>query len=370
MGKIEKMNERWRTNILSTFLKVSIIIFLTEFVIFFFDDRADLLFLPIPLFLFRFLIFPTILNFTAVYLGVKTNHSDTLSDFTKNVIVCVVAFIICACVECTHYVFAPVLCAPICAIFITSIFGKIQITRIVTILSMFSLGIAGYLSSIELRAGDKQLPLDIAIALIMTICTYLIVSLTIRHEKERNAYLTNGSRKQLELKEQLNRDFLTGLNNRKVMFDTIEYSIKKKQSIYLAVIDIDDFKQINDIYGHAMGDEVLKYLAQVMKQNAIPYGCPTRFGGEEFGIVFVGTDEITVLAITEQIRKEFASHPFQFLEGYQYFVTLSCGIAKYEYHQSPIAFFEAADRAMYAAKSAGKNVVVSHIKNSRLKHLT
>ena len=117
-----EINGRWRKLLLDRFYIIAWVVFFTEAIIFFFDEWAGLLFLPIPLYLFRFLFLPSLLNFLAVGVASLMNQSDHYTDETKDFIVSLACFAVCACVELTHYVFAPVLCAPTIAIYISSIF--------------------------------------------------------------------------------------------------------------------------------------------------------------------------------------------------------------------------------------------------------
>ena len=120
-----EINERWRKLLLNRFYMIAWVVFFTEAVIFFFDEWAGLLFLPIPIYLLRFLFFPSMVNFLAVGGAYLVLHSDQYTEETKDFMVSFACFVVCACVELTHYVFAPVLCAPTVAIYISSIFGNL-----------------------------------------------------------------------------------------------------------------------------------------------------------------------------------------------------------------------------------------------------
>lgn len=332
---------------------------MTETVIFFFDEGAGLLFLPVPIFLLRFLLIPSFINFAAVILGYLVLKSNGFSESHKDFAVCLTCFVLSTCVELTHYVFAPVLCAPVIAIYVSSVFGNLKMTRILTVCSMISLVLAGVISALELRAGDDQLLFDVSIAMIITVCSYGISSLLIKREQERTLSLFKSYQKQIELSEQLVRDNLTGLYNRKVMFDALRYEINQGSSVYLAVMDIDDFKTINDTYGHAKGDEVLVYLSSLFEKYAGGRAYPIRFGGEEFAIVFSNHKEEKVIDILEKIRTELYNHPFVLSEeGKSTHVTISSGVVKHKRFQSIEDFFKAADCAMYQAKKRGKNNIV------------
>lgn len=360
-----EINGRWRKLLLDRFYIIAWVVFFTEAIIFFFDEWAGLLFLPIPLYLFRFLFLPSLLNFLVVGIASLLNQSDHYTEETKDFIVSLACFAVCACVELTHYVFAPVLCAPTIAIYISSIFGNHRTTRRLTLYSLVALMLATILAANELRAGDNQLYLDVAIAFVMILSAYGIATLMIKREQERTTSLSASYQKQLELSEQLNRDVLTGLYNRKAMFNMLRYEIRQMNTIHLAVLDIDDFKQVNDRFGHAKGDEVLLYIAKLFGGFVGKLGYPVRFGGEEFAIIFSNIEDETVIMVLEKIRMELSNHTFLLGDNSaKTYITLSCGVVKHHDSQSIDDFFKSADHAMYMAKSKGKNNVVFIQSNS------
>jgi diguanylate cyclase (GGDEF)-like protein len=260
-------------------------------------------------------------------------------------------------VELAHYVFAPIFCAPCIAIFVSAIFEDKKITGTIFRLSLFSLSLASILAALELRKGDRQLLLDLLVALVITICTYLVTRFLADFESEQTRSILSSYKKQFELTEQLKRDHLTGLFNRKALFELLDHYIDKRpqNGIYLAVIDIDDYKNVNDKYGHIQGDTVLKCLAAILEKHVLQYGFIARFGGDEFAIVFIDIPVAQACGIIDKVRKEFNSHRFDFQKDHP--VTFTCGLASHR-GQTSQEFFETADKALYQAKAQGKNCTV------------
>lgn len=360
----DTIHKKWRSLLIFKSLKVACIISLTETVLFFFVNSAGLLFLPVPLFLLRFFFIPSIINFITIWIGYKLVHSSKLSSNAKNYVACFVFLIICICVELTHYVFAPVLCVPCVAIFMSIIFRNFSLTRTVTFISFISLIISYFIAHMELRAGDPQLFLDTAVAAVVTLCSYLLSTLLIQMEAEQAQEIVDGYIQQYRLSEQLNLDVLTGLYNRRTLFELLSTEITNADtdnvnSLFLAVLDMDNFKNINDTYGHAQGDKVLLYLSQLLKVHTTSIGYPSRYGGEEFAIVFKSSNKNKVIETLEKIRSELAEHEFQFIEDSPIVhSTVSSGLVKYSAGQSVSEFFQSADKAMYHAKQEGRNRIV------------
>ncbi len=167
-----------------------------------------------------------------------------------------------------------------------------------------------------------------------------------------------------ELKEQAIRDGLTGLFNRRYLDETLdrEFSRARRASYVISIImmDIDEFKRVNDTYGHKSGDRVLTALGEIIRQHVRAGDIPCRYGGEEFAIVLPETSIEIAVQRAEQIRQRF--HTSRFFKGEDAVVpTLSIGIASYPAHgRSAAKVMHAADVAMYAAKSFGGNKAVRY----------
>jgi diguanylate cyclase (GGDEF)-like protein len=156
-------------------------------------------------------------------------------------------------------------------------------------------------------------------------------------------------------------DSLTGIKNR-TAFDSnfardVEYSRRKESELSLIVIDIDYFKRINDNYGHIVGDDVLRQVAQCVEQTIRSSDALFRYGGEEFVIVLNGTGESGALLLAERIRQNVENLRIEALKSVK--VTLSLGISVLQDNDSSDQLFKRADRALYRAKREGRNRVVS-----------
>lgn len=156
-----------------------------------------------------------------------------------------------------------------------------------------------------------------------------------------------------------NTDALTGLLNRRAIFERFE-SGGMETSAAAMIFDLDHFKSINDRHGHAAGDEALKRFANVLRQQTPANASSARLGGEEFIVVWPHTDPQRALALAEAIRAGFALELLQGPEG-AFHGTVSAGLALGVGHNDSFeATLRRADDALYAAKHAGRNRVVTH----------
>jgi len=157
-------------------------------------------------------------------------------------------------------------------------------------------------------------------------------------------------------------DGLTELHNHRYFQEQLGREIKRlarrHEGLSMLIIDIDDFKQLNDRFGHAAGDEFLKQLARILKESVRDTDLLARYGGEEFVIVATGTVLSGAIVLAEKIRTKIAETSFILDSSMRLRrATVSIGVA--EYKRSRTEFFTGADAALYRAKASGKNCVVA-----------
>lgn len=169
---------------------------------------------------------------------------------------------------------------------------------------------------------------------------------------------------QSKLREQAIRDPLTNLFNRRYLEETLERELaraaREQYSICVIMIDLDHFKRINDTYGHEAGDHLLKALAATLSEQSRRGDFVCRYGGEEFVIVMPNISIETAYERAERLRNTLnsLSLPYGY---YSLSVTISMGIACYPVNgQTREAILRAADQAMYAAKEAGRDHILSY----------
>ena len=159
--------------------------------------------------------------------------------------------------------------------------------------------------------------------------------------------------------ERSNHDSLTHLYNHENFYMELEYYRNQFEAtgkgFSILIADIDNFKKVNDTFGHAFGDEVIRKVGELFADAGKKDGFCARYGGEEFAMILPHTNPVPT---AEQIRKAFESYDFDTPEGIQHF-TVSIGAAVYDKaYPNGSTFFETADAALYHAKQHGKNQVV------------
>ena len=154
-------------------------------------------------------------------------------------------------------------------------------------------------------------------------------------------------------------DPMTELHNRRFLDNYLENEITKHQNFSIMLVDIDLFKQVNDTYGHNIGDNVIKSVAEVLTNNIKGSDYAIRFGGEEFLLIAFNTSKEDAVKIANNIRNEFAAKIFK-TDKKTFTKTLSVGISYFPVDSSsPWQCVKFADLALYVAKKNGRNQVIS-----------
>lgn len=170
--------------------------------------------------------------------------------------------------------------------------------------------------------------------------------------------VTSRIKRSLLLRSFMVRDSLTGLLNHTAIKSQLSHEMAraKRQGLPLAfaMIDIDNFKLINDKYGHPVGDRVIKSLSRLLKQRLRENDVVGRYGGEEFAVVLVDADSRVAMKILDTIRNDFAQLR-HLADDHEFFSAFSCGIADNEKFSDASRLTDAADKALYKAKHAGRN---------------
>jgi diguanylate cyclase (GGDEF)-like protein len=150
-------------------------------------------------------------------------------------------------------------------------------------------------------------------------------------------------------------DQLTGLANRRALMEAV--AAAPPEALALVIVDIDRFKRVNDSYGHLAGDEVIRSVAQAMVEELTDLGLVARVGGEEFALLSLTAPADLVATRLNVLRERVATTTIT-ASGHAVRVTISAGVAMRRGGQSFDELYSAADRALYAAKAAGRNRVL------------
>lgn len=219
-----------------------------------------------------------------------------------------------------------------------------------------------YAASASFRAELK--PYDVLTFVCLVIADTLITLAIAYKGKELLEELSQSFRDREELYVQNERiselartDPLTQLPNRAAFDAAFERMMKEGKKVTLALLDLDNFKSINDTYGHVVGDSVLIRAASVLRDSCYHHAFAARLGGEEFAILLPGGDQASNIAMLDTIRSHMESLPMPEMPGRS--VTVTIGASLCLPGMTKEACLAKADNLLYEGKRTGKNKVVS-----------
>ena len=201
------------------------------------------------------------------------------------------------------------------------------------------------------------------LTLILFVCAFMVVSGRVAGMRER---LRSRKRELTQALDHINRlathDVLTGLLNRRAMTDMLEVererSVRAGHQWSVALLDVDNFKRVNDIHGHAAGDEALRAVARVCNSLLRKSDSVCRWGGDEYVLLLRDADPLLAQAASERVRTILESTQITFGDC-TFSVTATIGVAAHLRNENVAGTLSRADVALYAAKAAGRNLVLN-----------
>ena len=220
---------------------------------------------------------------------------------------------------------------------------------------LYTAGLNAYFIVQRLLRGEEVILLGAALNLFAASTVLLLMLFVLRRTTEA------WSRTQAQadaLTKLANRDALTGLYNRRYLNTALQEEVRRAERyahpLSIALCDIDDFKGVNDLFSHGVGDEVLQQVARILEGSVRSVDSVARYGGEEFVFIFPETDAAQAETVCEKIRLEIERYPWSQLHP-DLNVTVSIGVSSAQ--ESPERLLSAADLKLYEGKRSGKNQV-------------
>lgn len=316
-------------------------------------------------YLFKYLLTPFVGNSLCVVVGHWTMHSGHIKQKIKIYIVSLLFVMICFVLFTVHSIFSSLFLIFTLPILLTVVYGDHFLTTITAAASIFA-----YTVSDVFVVWDTEKPavfasyftgIDFIASLCILCAFYAACIVVIRFEREKNSACVQKEIDRLLLQQKLLIDELTAINNRTALRDAIDQMVNDNvENTYIFVMsDLDNFKMLNDKYGHSKGDQCLKHFASILKTNCDD-GTPFRFGGDEFCMIFKNKTEETVIKICNRIQRDFKVYLSGALIDIP--LTASFGIANYNYKTEVSELLKNADVALYRSKET-KNAI--HIYNEK-----
>lgn len=356
----KKLIEKYREQLLLVHLAtVSIVSFVEIMAYFVFVQRGIHTLSLNCAYLWQNVVAPIFINFLA-HMAVRwINTSARTSDNLKNSSVIYGAFVTTFVVSLFHRDYIVTLCAFVFPIILSAMYNNKKLLKQSLWLSLISLTTTMVVLFFEHKL-DLTTSLNIVVLYGYIAVSFLSGVISINFSQRNFSVIEQQLIANNDLESRIILDQMTGLYNHKAFYEKLEMLItdakENKNQGCLAMIDVDDFKKVNDTYGHDVGDQILVFLANILKEYCDTNDYPCRYGGEEFAVIFFGKSLDEAKKQMEKILKIFNEHTFEFANSN---VTFSCGLAHTAMNDTREEFFNRADSCLYYSKKNGKNCITT-----------
>jgi len=356
--KFSISNRRLRMLVFFNMKATTIVCFISEILIFFLYRKTNEFVRGEIDYLLWKICIPTTVNLFLLLIGFLIGRKGKFSDNTKNFIISFCFALMTSQISIVHSYYMVLWISPVLSVFASVMFNKKGIMIMSLIVSIFTVIVAAKHQYDESMNALNVILENAFIALIVEIILYAVIKGFKAYSKSLLERANHFYTYQLEYANKLHFDFLTGVYSREYIFrQSQEFlsSCKTSNPVGVAIIDIDNFKKINDTYGHKNGDVVLSALGNVLKSISTKDILTGRFGGEEFIITFRGIEFEKSKALLEQVRIEIENLKFDFVDKP---VTISGGFSMTEKYIPFEDILSIADKKLYEAKNNGKNKII------------
>lgn len=357
MSEDDKINTLWTKSIMK-FISIFItIILLGEFLICIYSFKSNLVDVSPLLFIMRNIVIPSSINIYIMCLSFHVLGMKKTNNKTKTMVPIFSMLLICINFMIFHHKSPVCIISLLLPIILTINYSDPKATsRISFICGFCSIIITIILVALNYNIYGINYLISSGLSLVFVLgITYMLCCFSIIETKKQKL-LVQSIKEKNYYKVKSTTDPLTKCHNNAFYRSTMDSNLHKHKNSCLAIIDIDKFKNVNDTYGHANGDIVLKHLGSLLNKMNSDVVYTSRYGGEEFTILFYDHTPDQAAKVMDRLRIKFGKHVFPELNNTS--CTFSCGVAKEMKTDKAVELFKKADKALYVAKESGRNRVI------------
>lgn len=352
-NEYKRIDHKWLRLQFKTAVGVVLFVFLFECFMGVALCATDAITTTVPRYLFKYLLAPTVLNAGFVAMGHVAMHSPRLKQKVKEYAISLLFVLISFVVYSVHSIFASTYLVFTIPVILTIVYSNYTLTSVVAVCSISAMiGSAVFVNWDPDRLSIMASSITFAnfiVSIFVLVVFHAICIIVIRFEKEKNAASIQKEMERHHLKWRVQVDELTNINNRIALRNEFQSMEVDMQNSYIfAMLDIDNFKMLNDNLGHTQGDICLKEFGSILTEhcsNAIPF----RFGGDEFCILFKNRTLKAVIEVCENMQEAFQD--ISVIKATDLPVSVSFGIAHYSKEMSVTQLIKNTDIALYRSKS-------------------
>lgn len=328
-----------------------------EILLFFVLDAASLISCSVPVYLIRYIAVPSLINGALVWGCRWLIRTRDWDETKKDGIVSLTMTLLCFVITIIHGAFSSVYMMFVLPTLLTTVYERKQLTVVTALTGMVLCGLSAFMPSWD---PDKIVTAyyfsDILICLMVQAGTLAACWELLEFQDRRRQISRRRDAERISLQREVSYDALTGVGSRMALNRCFE-ELETAQDYALVLLDLDDFKQINDQLGHLIGDEVLRQVGQLLNNDSERMRA-YRFGGDEFCVVLKQPQSDEAERCMRQLQEQFSQRMRELFPKFP--MTISLGIHHQQGGESALQCFRHADEALYKAKKQGKNQLASN----------
>lgn len=338
-------------------LIVYLVLFATavELVMYFVLQKLGMVFTSEQEYLIKYLAIPFVGNFVLMLAAGQTLHTARLDERKKIYIITVLLSIMAFWIYSIHLIFSCVGMVFLIPILLTVVYADQKLTALTAALCVAGKAVADLFPfwvperNLALLTVEEQV--DSALSWGVLVIFYGISAFMIQTEKEKTDAAVRLEQERQKYQTEALTDQLTRVWNRQALRQMFNFMMQDHKQYFLAMMDLDDFKILNDTYGHAQGDQYLRELGGILLSLAGDEVAPFRYGGDEFCVLFRGCERERVREVCRTIQSRYAEAE---VNQQRQAVSVSVGVAEFHRGETPAQLLNRADAALYRAKQIGQ----------------
>ena len=291
-------------------------------------------------------VLPILVNYSAHLTARLIMGSSRFQRDIKDASITLAAYVAAASLSILHREYWLTLCSYTFPIVLSGFFNNKKLLNVTAFLSVCALLLTTALQCFE-HAVNTTFVVNQVVAYGFVLISYLSSVLAINFSHSSFSVIHDQEKENSQLHQIVQLDQMTGLYNHQTFLTQLDAAISKskaeKEAFCLAVLDLDDFKKINDTYGHDRGDQVLLTLSRVLKKHCDSSDKICRYGGEEFAVIFCGKHCADAQAVLQDVLKAFSACRYDFTDRQ---ITFSCGVLEYDNASAADVFFNQVDQKL------------------------
>ncbi len=361
-NEYKRIDNKWLVLHFKTVTGFALFSLAVEIIMYFILSSQNLISCTIGIYILKYIMVPALCNgvlaLISYYVVFQLHCRDNIKYYTISLSFAGMCFVILS----VHSVFNSLFSIFAIPIIMTTVYGSYKLTTITATLSL----LLKYISVIyinwdpdkaKVTYGTYQ-AINFMISFIVLCACYIVSIVIITFEKEKNAVSIKREIERYQLKKALLKDDLTCVYNRLAFKEYFNIMLEEEmeKNNFLAMFDLDNFKQVNDLLGHLKGDELLKVFARII-QDSGKESIPFRFGGDEFCILFMDITLEKVLTMIKTMQKSLRNYVnTEYPEEIKDCITVSAGIAGYVAGMTSEELLSQADSALYQSKISKNSI--------------